>query len=81
MKDNLEGTWLYFRAEPLHPGAMASLFDVDGHRVTELLTNSERYNVAFLDARHRARSGCENHIKTPKNTRLGEFPLHAFAAN
>ncbi len=32
LKDYPEGTRLYLRAEPLHPGAKASLFDVDGHR-------------------------------------------------
>ena len=56
------GTRLYLRAEPLHPGAQASIFDVDGHRVTAFLTNAPRYNVAFLDARHRARGRCENRI-------------------
>ena len=54
-----EGTRLYLRAEPLHPGAQASIFDVDGHRVTAFLTNTPRYNVAFLDARHRARDGAK----------------------
>lgn len=56
------GTRLYLRAEPLHPGAQASIFDVDGHRVTAFLTNAPRWNVAFLDARHRARGRCENRI-------------------
>ncbi|MDO5745996.1 MAG: IS1380 family transposase [Micrococcaceae bacterium] len=81
LKDYPSGTRLYLRAEPLHPGAKASLFDVDGHRVTAFLTNAPRFNVAFLDARHRARARCENRIKTLKNTGLGKLPFNAFAAN
>lgn len=81
LKDYPEGTRLYLRSEPLHPGAKASLFDVDGHRVTASLTNAPRYNVAFLDARHRARARCENRIKTLKNAGLGKLPFHAIGAN
>ena len=72
---------MYLRAEPLHPGAKASLFDVDGHRVTAFLTNAPRYNVAFLDARHRTRARCENRVKTLKNTGLGKLPYHSYVAN
>ncbi|MGP9788266.1 transposase, partial [Glutamicibacter sp. 287] len=75
------GTRIYLRAEPLHPGAKANLFDTDGNRVTAFLTNSPRFNVAFLDARHRARGRCENRIKTLKNTGLGKLPYWSFAAN
>ncbi|WP_279403523.1 transposase, partial [Arthrobacter sp. JCM 19049] len=45
------------------------------------LTNAPRYNVAFLDARHRARGRCENRIKTLKSTGLGKLPYWSFAAN
>ncbi len=55
LKNYPPGTRIHLRAEPLHPGAKASLFDTDGNRVTAFLTNAPRYNVAFLDARHRAR--------------------------
>lgn len=75
------GTRLHLRAEPLHPGAKASLFDTDGNRVTAFLTNAPRFNVAFLDARHRARGRCENRIKTLKNSGLGKFPYHSYVAN
>lgn len=81
LKNYPQNTRLYLRAEPLHPGAKASLFDVDGHRVTAFLTNAPRYNVAFLDARHRARARCENRIKTLKNAGLGKLPFTAFSAN
>lgn len=80
LKDCPPGTRIYLRAEPLHPGAKATLFDTDGNRVTAFLTNSPRFNVAFLDARHRARGRCENRIKTLKSTGLGKLPYWSFAA-
>jgi hypothetical protein len=81
LKDYPPGTRIYLRAEPLHPGAKATLFDTDGNRVTAFLTNAPRFNVAFLDARHRARGRCENRIKTLKNAGLGKLPYWSFAAN
>ncbi|RWZ79112.1 IS1380 family transposase, partial [Glutamicibacter sp. HZAU] len=58
-----------------------TLFDTDGNRVTAFLTNSPRFNVAFLDARHRARGRCENRVKTLKSTGLGKLPYWSFTAN
>ncbi|MDQ0278871.1 hypothetical protein QO003_003174 [Arthrobacter silviterrae] len=55
LEDCPEGTNLYLRAEPLHPGAQATLLDADGHRLTAFLTNSPRWHGPTLDARHRAR--------------------------
>ena len=81
LKNYPAGTRIYLRAEPLHPGAKASLFDIDGNRITAFLTNAPRYNVAFLDARHRARGRCENRIKTLKACGLGKLPYWSFAAN
>jgi hypothetical protein len=46
LTDYPRGTRLYLRAEPLHPGAKASLYDVDGHRVTAFLTNAPRYKTS-----------------------------------
>jgi hypothetical protein len=68
LSDYPPGTKLFLRAEPLHPGAQPTLLDVDGHRITALLTNSPRWHGPFLFARHRARGRCENRIKTLKNT-------------
>lgn len=76
-----EGTRIYLRAEPLHPGAKANLFDTDGNRITAFLTNSPRFNIAELDARHRARGRCENRIKTLKSTGLNKLPYWSYAAN
>lgn len=81
LNDYPPGTRIYLRAEPLHPGAKASLFDTDGNRVTAFLTNSPRYDPAFLDARHRARGRCENRIKSLKAAGLGKLPFASFAAN
>ena len=75
------GTRIYLRAEPLHSGAKANLFDTDGNRVTAFLTNAPRFNVSFLDARHRARGRCENRIKTLKPTGLDKLPYWSYAAN
>lgn len=75
------GTRIYLRAEPLHSGAKANLFDTDGNRVTAFLTNAPRFNVSFLDARHRARGRCENRIKTLKSTGLDKLPYWSYAAN
>ncbi len=81
LTDYPEGTNLYLRAEPLHPGAQPTLLDSDGHRVTAFLTNSPRWHGPTLDARHRARGRCENRIKTLKNTGLGKLPFFDFHAN
>jgi hypothetical protein len=81
LTDYPEGTNLYLRAEPLHPGAQATLLDTDGRRVTAFLTNSPHWHGPTLDARHRARGRCENRIKTLKNTGLGKMPFFDFHAN
>lgn len=81
LTDYPPGTNLYLRAEPLHPGAQATLLDLDGHRVTAFLTNSPIWHGPALDARHRARGRCENRIKTLKNTGLGKLPFFDFHAN
>lgn len=76
-----KGTNLYLRAEPLHPGARATLLDHDGHRLTAFLCNSPRWEAQELDARHRRRARCENRIKTLKNIGLDKLPFHSLAAN
>lgn len=81
LADYPEGTNLFLRAEPLHPGAQATLLDTDGNRVTAFLTNSPRWHGPTLDARHRGRGRCENRIKTLKNTGLGKLPFYDFKAN
>lgn len=70
LKDYPAGTRLYLRTEPLHPGAQASLFDIDGHRVP-----------AFHDSRRRARGRCENSIKALKSSGIGKLPIFGISAN
>lgn len=74
-------SFVCLRAEPLHCGAKASLFDTDGNRITAFLTNSPYYVIPELDRRHRARGRCENRIKSLKHTGLGKLPYWSFAAN
>lgn len=81
LSDYPKGTNLYLRAEPLHPGARATLLDHEGHRLTAFLCNSPRWDAQELDARHRRRARCENRIKTLKNTGLDKLPFQSFAAN
>ena len=66
LRDYPPGTRIYLRAEPLHPGAKARLFDPDGNRVTAFLTNATRFDPALLDVRHRARGRCEKRINSLK---------------
>lgn len=75
------GTRIYLRAGSLHPGAKANVSDTNGNRRTAFLTNSPRFNLAFLDARHRARGRCENRVKTLKNAGLKKPPYWSFATN
>ena len=81
LKDYPPGTRIYVRAEPLHSGAKASLFDAEGNRITAFLTNSPYYVIPELDRRHRARGRCENRIKSLKHAGLGKLPYWSFAAN
>lgn len=81
LKDYPPGTRIYLRAEPLHSGAKASLFDTDGNRVTAFLTISPQFDPVFLDVRHWARGRCENRIKSLKAAGLGKLPFFAFGAN
>lgn len=74
-------TRIHLRAEPLHPGAKANLFDTDGNRITAFLTNSPRFNVEGLDTRHGARGRCEGRIKTLKSTGLNKLSYWSFEAN
>lgn len=81
LKDYPPNTRVYVRAEPLHSGAKATLFDTDGNRITAFLTNSPYYVIPELDRRHRARGRCENRIKSLKHAGLNKLPYWDFTAN
>lgn len=81
LRDYPPGTRNYLRAEPLHLGAKASVFDTGGNWVTAFLTNSPQFDPAFLDVRHRARDRGENRIESLKAAGLRKLPFFAFGAN
>lgn len=86
---NLEG-WpagsrLILRKERPHPGAQLTFTDVDGMRVTALLTNTPAGVVpgqaAGLELRHRQHARVEDRIRDAKATGLRNFPCHAMNEN
>lgn len=80
-----EGSRLILRKERPHPGAQLSFTDVDGHRVTAILTNTAPGlvpgQVAGLELRHRQHARVEDRIREAKATGLRNFPCRAFNEN
>jgi DDE family transposase len=80
-----EGSRLILRKERPHPGAQLSFTDVDGHRITALLTNTPPGIVpgqaAGLELRHRQHARVEDRIREAKATGLRNFPCRAFNEN
>lgn len=80
-----DGSRLILRKERPHPGAQLSFTDVDGHRVTATLTNTEPGVVpgqaAGLELRHRQHARVEDRIREAKATGLRNFPCRAFNEN
>jgi hypothetical protein len=80
-----EGSRLILRKERPHPGAQLSFTDVDGHRVTAILTNTEPGVVsgqaAGLELRHRQHARVEDRIREAKATGLRNLPCRAFNEN
>jgi hypothetical protein len=84
------GTWpdgsrLILRKERPHPGAQLTFTDVDGHRVTAILTNTEPGVVpgqaAGLELRHRQHARVEDRIREAKATGLRNLPCRAWNEN
>lgn len=80
-----EGSRLILRKERPHPGAQLTFTDVDGMRVTAVLTNTPRGVVpgqaAGLELRHRQHARVEDRIREAKATGLRNFPCRAFNEN
>ena len=80
-----EGSRLILRKERPHPGAQLTFTDVDGHRVTAILTNTKPGVVpgqaAGLELRHRQHARVEDRIREAKATGLRNFPCRAFNEN
>jgi hypothetical protein len=79
------GTRLILRKERPHPGAQLRITDVDGMRITGLLTNTApggpRRQLADLELRHRRHARVEDRIRTSKDTGLRNLPFHDFTQN
>ncbi len=80
-----EGSRLVLRKERPHPGAQLTFTDVDGHRITAILTNTGPAVVpgqaAGLELRHRQHARVEDRIREAKATGLRNFPCRAWNEN
>ena len=72
------GSRLILRKERPHPGAQLSFTDVDGHRITAILTDTPTGQipgqVAGLELRHREHARVEDRIRQAKATGLRNLP-------
>jgi hypothetical protein len=79
------GSRLILRKERPHPGAQLTFTDVDGMRVTAILTNTPPGVVpgqaAGLELRHRQHARVEDRIREAKSTGLRNFPCRAYNEN
>lgn len=80
-----EGARLVLRKERPHPGAQLTFTDVDGHRITAILTNTAPGVVAGqaagLELRHRQHARVEDRIREAKATGLRNLPCRAWNEN
>jgi hypothetical protein len=75
------GSRVIVRRERPHPGAQLTFSDIDGHRFTAFLTDTDRGQLADLEMRHRGHARVEDRIRTGKDTGIRNLPCHAVAAN
>ena len=79
------GSRLILRKERPHPGAQLTFTDIDGHRITAVLTNTPVAVVpgqaAGLELRHRQHARVEDRIREAKATGLRNLPCHGAALN
>ena len=80
-----DGSRLILRKERPHPGAQLSFTDVDGHRITAILTDTPtgviRGQVGGLELRHREHARVEDRIRQAKSTGLRNLPCRAWDEN
>lgn len=80
-----EGSRLILRKERPHPGAQLTFTDVDGMRVTAVLTSTGPGVVpgqaAGLELRHRQHARVEDRIREAKDTGLRNLPCRAWNEN
>src|SRR3954454_17554643 len=75
------GMRLIVRKERPHPGAQLRITDLEGMRITAIVTNTRRGQLADLELRHRRRARAEDRIRAAKDTGLANLPLHDLASN
>ena len=75
------GSRLILRKERPHPGAQLTFTDLDGQRITAVLTNTPPGIIpgqaAGLELRHRQHARVEDRIREAKATGLRNLPCHA----
>ena len=80
-----QGSRLILRKERPHPGAQLTFTDIDGMRVTALLTDTEPGVIpgqaAGLELRHRQHARVEDRIREAKASGLRNLPSRSFALN
>lgn len=80
-----EGATVIVRAERPHPGAQLRFTDVDGHRITALITDiPDRVipgQTAGLELHHRQHARVEDRIREAKASGLRNLPCRGFAEN
>ncbi|WP_405068953.1 IS1380 family transposase [Kribbella sp. NBC_01510] len=76
-----EGCRVIVRKERPHPGAQLTFTDIDGHRFTAFLTDTQGGQLADLEQQHRTHARVEDRIRTGKDTGLRNLPFYAYAAN
>jgi hypothetical protein len=80
-----DGSRLILRKERPHPGAQLTFTDIDGMRVTALLTNTPAgvvpFQAAGLELRHRQHARVEDRIREAKATGLRNLPCREFNEN
>lgn len=74
-------TRVLVRREPLLPGTQQSLDDLDGYRVTAVLTDQPDADITAVERRHRARARAEDRIAGLKTLGLGNLPCADFDRN
>lgn len=80
-----DGSRLILRKERPHPGAQLTFTDVDGMRITAILTNTAQGLVAGqaagLELRHRQHARVEDRIREAKATGLRNLPCRGWNEN
>ena len=73
-----EGTRAICRRERPHPGAQLTFSDHNGYRFQVFITDQDGFDLATLEARHRAHARVEDRIRCGKDTGLANLPFREF---